>query len=110
MGIFIAGLEFAGPYRSADELTAAAGLCALVSERKGELEIVEVIDLNDVRTVWDDDEYTGNIRFWTETCYGTLMVAVYYTEGMSTVERVALRRVLAVEVEAQQRARRQRTA
>lgn len=110
MAITIGGYEFQGPYKSIDELRPEPGICALVAERNGRVDVIEIVDLTNVTTVWDDDEYTGNIRFYTETCYGTLAVAVLYTNEMATVDRAALRRALATEIAVEQAARRRRTA
>jgi hypothetical protein len=110
MAITIGGYEFQGPHTSIDELRPEPGICALVAERNGRVDVIEIVDLNNVRTVLDDDEYTGNMRFWTETHYGTLAVAVFYTSGMPTVDRVSLKRMLAAEIALEQAARRRRSA
>jgi hypothetical protein len=110
MAITIGGYEFHGPYTSIDELRTEPGICALVAERNGRVDVIEIVDLHNVKTVWDDDEYTGNIRFWTETCYGTLAVAVLYTTGMAGVDRAALQRTLAAGIATEQAARRRRSA
>lgn len=110
MAITIGGYEFHGPYGTTDELRAEPGICALVAERNGRLDVIEIVDLHNVRTVWDDDEYTGNSRFWTETCHGSMAVAVLYTCDMRAMDRVALQRMLAAAVASEQAARRRRTA
>jgi hypothetical protein len=87
MGIVIGPIEFEGPYADANNLKAEPGIYAILSESKGELELVELDEANSVKNCLDTDEYTSNMRFWLETSQSNLVAAVHYTPELSRDER-----------------------
>ena len=87
MGIVIGPIEFEGPYADATELREEPGLYAILSENKGEFELVELDEASCVRHCLDADEYTSNIRFFQETSHSNLIAAVHYTPELSRDQR-----------------------
>ena len=87
MGIVIGPLEFEGPYADAKLLKDEPGLYAIICESKGELELVELDESSCVKNCFDAEEYTSNMRFWTETSHSNLLAAVHYTPQLSKDER-----------------------
>jgi len=87
MGIVIGPIEFEGPYADANNLKAEPGIYAILSESKGELELVELDEAHSLRNCLDTEEYTSNMRFWMETSQSNLVAAVHYTPELSRDER-----------------------
>ncbi len=91
MGIVIGPIEFEGPYADAGCLKAEAGLYAILCENKGEYELVELDESSSVKTCFDADEYTSNLRFWQETSANNLMAVVHYTPELNGEERRSIK-------------------
>lgn len=87
MGIVIGPIEFEGPFADARELREEPGIYAILSETKGEMELVELDEASCVRHCLDADEYTSNLRFFQETSYSNLVAAVHYTPELSREQR-----------------------
>ncbi len=101
MGIVIGPIEFEGPYTYADahNLKEEPGLYAILTENKGEFELVELDEASCVRHCLDADEYTSNLRFFQETSHSNLLAAVHYTPELSRDERRNMRLNLLKEFE-----------
>lgn len=100
MGIVIGPIEFEGPYSHANQMRNEAGLYAILSENKGEFELVELDEANCVKDCLDDEEYTSNKRFWQEMSGSNLLAAVHYTPELSEDQRRHMKMRLLEEFEA----------
>lgn len=99
MSILIGDYEFEGPFYTASDLSDEPGLCAMLCQVKGEFELVDLTDLDNLKHCFEGDEYTTNMRFFQDTCNGVLAAAVLYTRGMSTRQRQEIRRQLVEELD-----------
>lgn len=87
MGIVIGPIEFEGPYAEAHQLKDQPGLYAILTEHKGELELVELDEASCVRNCLDAEEYTSNKQFWQEMSSNNLLAAVHYTPELTRDQR-----------------------
>lgn len=98
MGVLIGPIEFEGPFSDFTELQEAAGIYAILTERNGEFELLEMEESFSVKDCVHTDEFTSNLRFFQETS-GPLLAVVHYTPDLNSEERRRVRLELLKEFE-----------
>lgn len=85
--VTIGRYNFEGPYASTNYLQERAGVYAIVDDRSGTLQLIDVGESATVKSRVENHE-RGNC--WTRNRIGTLKVAVLYTPGLQQAGRMQL--------------------
>lgn len=87
MSVTIGRYSFDGPYVSTTYLEDRAGVYAIIDDRSGSLNL---IDVGESATVKSRVESHDRESCWTRNRIGTLKVAVLYTPGMQQAGRMLI--------------------
>ncbi len=99
MSILVGKLEFEGPYDDPELIRSEPGLFGIVCEVEHELELIELDEMDNLRSCLTSEEHVSNLRFYEETCRGKLSAIIHYTSDLTARERREIRDRLLFELE-----------